>query len=162
MSYRWLRAYATWEGILAKTETACWNCDKPYRKDRLIRCPSCGSHQTANPALLGDVHSDDVTKAATAVRAMSSELKGANTEGIEQLLREIVISTSKTTHAVRAFVRFLFIQLSATTLAGLVIISSNLFSTEPNDALFFFGVLIYIGGVVWSSKAGWDELSQSD
>ena len=81
---------------------------------------------------------------------------------IERLLAEILKSTSKTTHAVRAFVRFLFIQLSASTLAVLFLYWSQPFSYHPIQFLAVSGIIIYLIGAVWASIAGWSELSQSE
>ena len=92
-------------------------------------------------------------------------------ENTEALLKELVRSTNRTTHAVRAFVRFLFIQLSAITLALFVFNVGNLFqdSSEcsygicpPNELTALVAGLIWIVGVIWSSSAGWSELAQSD
>jgi len=77
------------------------------------------------------------------------------------LVRESIRASNRTTHAVRAFVRFLFIQLSATTLAGFII---GFTSTQPspNNGLLFLAVVIWIVGVAWSSQAGWSELEKSN
>lgn len=132
----------------------CSTCGRPYRKDILKLCPSCASREDSNV---------NTRAAETSISAKSQQYTAATeSPEVERLLRAIVVSTGKTTHAVRAFVRFLFIQLSATTLAGLFIFWSNPFSNESNDFLFWVGALIYLGGFVWSSAAGWHELSESE
>jgi hypothetical protein len=89
----------------------------------------------------------------------------------EKLLQELIRATDRTTRAVRAFVRFLFIQLAAISLAVVVfqlgIITQD--SSEcafgicqPNGFTTTVAVLIWITGVVWSSIAGWGELELSN
>ena len=89
----------------------------------------------------------------------------------EELLKQLIRSTNRTTHAVRAFVRFLLIQLSAITLAVLIFNAGNLFQDSTNcsygicpanEVTAFLAGLIWIIGVVWSSIAGWSELAESD
>ena len=77
----------------------------------------------------------------------------------------LIQAQNRTTHAVRAFVRFLFIQLSALTLATfLFFISFQLVDEEgaPNTFLLIMGGVIWIIGLVWSSTAGWSELEKSN
>ena len=91
---------------------------------------------------------------------------------IERLLTEVTVAQNKTTHAVRAFVRFLFIQLSATTLAGFFWLLStasidqnsclNLGTKcEANTPLQILAVATWIIGIFLSSRAGWAELEKS-
>jgi hypothetical protein len=85
--------------------------------------------------------------------------------------RQIVLAQNRTTHAIRAFVRFLFIQLSFTTFAGvLFVIASAASSTyscsqygECGVSTFFTvaAVLSIIIGIFVSSNAGWSELAKS-
>ena len=81
---------------------------------------------------------------------------------MEYLVEQVLRSTGKTTHAVRAFVRFLFIQLSATTLAGVLIYLGSVSGNELRDGLIWLGGITYLVGLVWSSSAGWSELRQSE
>ena len=77
----------------------------------------------------------------------------------------LIQAQNRTTHAVRAFVRFLFIQLSALTLATfLFFVSFQLENEEgaPNTFLLLMGAVIWIVGLVWSSNAGWSELEKSN
>jgi Na+/melibiose symporter-like transporter len=77
----------------------------------------------------------------------------------------LIQAQNRTTHAVRAFVRFLFIQLSALTLATFIFfVSFQLLNEEgaPNTFLLIMGGLIWIIGLVWSSSAGWSELEKSN
>jgi hypothetical protein len=78
----------------------------------------------------------------------------------ETTLEDLVRAQNRTTHAVRAFVRFLFIQLTGLTL---VFFLWNLFlETEANGFVGFLVLVVWLGTVVWSSAAGWDELNKSN
>jgi len=91
----------------------------------------------------------------------SEELSANETTEYSLLIK----AQNRTTHAVRAFVRFLFIQLSATTLAiFLFFLSFQLVNEEgaPNTLLLIMGGIIWIIGLVWSSTAGWSELEKSN
>jgi hypothetical protein len=92
-------------------------------------------------------------------------------ENSEDLLREVIRASNRTTRAVRAFVRFLFIQLTAITLAVLVFQLGSLTQDTsqcsfgvcpPSPGWTIFAGLIWVVGVIWSSRAGWMELEQSD
>jgi Na+/melibiose symporter-like transporter len=77
----------------------------------------------------------------------------------------LIQAQNRTTHAVRAFVRFLFIQLSALTLATFLFFMSFQLENEegaPNTFLLLMGAVIWIVGLVWSSNAGWSELEKSN
>lgn len=88
-------------------------------------------------------------------------------------LDDLIAAQNKTTHAVRAFVRFLFIQLTGITLAvflwnlSLAFISSSDCARtgencSGNVALQLMAVGVWIATVILSSRAGWDELQKSD
>lgn len=93
-------------------------------------------------------------------------------ENLEDLLKQSIAAQNRTTHAVRAFVRFLFIQLSFTTLAGFVFGISNS-SVDParcyaygescnNFVGIFFALMIWFVGLAVSSYVGWSELRKSE
>lgn len=88
-------------------------------------------------------------------------------------IQALISAQNRTTHAVRAFVRFLFIQLSATTAAvtlwniGDAFINqqeciNNDINCSGNGFFYFIAGVVLIGGVVWSSAAGWEELGKSE
>jgi hypothetical protein len=90
---------------------------------------------------------------------------------MESLLAESIEAANRTTHAVRAFVRFLFIQLSFYTAAFLSWQVGLLFTDESNCTIYgctphvfwyFLVALLIVLGVVFSSRAGWKELELSD
>lgn len=96
---------------------------------------------------------------------------GTVTPETEAKLDAIIASTNRTTRAVRAFVRFLFIQLTAITLAILIFNLGNLTQDTsecafgvcpPSAGWTIFAGLIWLVGLVWSSYAGWSELELSD
>jgi hypothetical protein len=95
----------------------------------------------------------------------------ATDDKLAKLLEKNIEASNRTTHAVRALVRFLFIQLAFLTAAfvlwqiGLGFPDENnctAFGCEPNGFVSFLVLALIIAGVVLSSKAGWDELELSD
>jgi hypothetical protein len=90
---------------------------------------------------------------------------------LAKLLQKNIEASNRTTHAVRALVRFLFIQLSFLTAAavlwqlGLAFpdpSNCTILGCEPNGIIAALVVLLVITGVILSSIAGWDELGKSD
>jgi hypothetical protein len=95
----------------------------------------------------------------------------ATDDKLAKLLEKNIEASNRTTHAVRAFVRFLFIQLSFLTAAavlwqlGLAFPDENnctAFGCAPNGFVSAFVVLLVIAGVIISSIAGWGELELSN
>ena len=78
---------------------------------------------------------------------------------LDESTKQIILAQNRTTHAIRAVVRFLFIQLTAITLAFVI---GGLGSALGNAFVIFIAVVIYIIGIVWSSNAGWSELEKSN
>jgi ammonia channel protein AmtB len=78
---------------------------------------------------------------------------------VVDLLQENIDAQNRTTHAVRAFVRFFFIQLVAATIALPLVYFGTILGV-PGLVLIAFLVLVV--GIVWSSSAGWAELGLSD
>lgn len=88
-------------------------------------------------------------------------------------LDDLVRAQNRTTHAVRAFVRFLFIQLTGITLAVFLWNISLAFVDEQacfqngdnctgNGFIQFLAAIVWLVAVVWSSGAGWEELNKSN
>ena len=86
---------------------------------------------------------------------------------------DLILAQNKTTHAVRAFVRFLFIQLTGITLAVFLWNLSLAFispsdcgltgeNCSGNGALQLMAVGVWIVTVIFSSRAGWEELQKSE
>lgn len=94
-------------------------------------------------------------------------------ERVAQLLEQSIQAQNRTTRAVRAFVRFLFIQLSTTTLAVIIwnlaqttVNESRCFNSgdncSANPALILLALGVYVAGVAYSSQKGWEELKASE
>jgi hypothetical protein len=86
---------------------------------------------------------------------------------------DLIAAQNKTTHAVRAFVRFLFIQLSGLTLVFFAWQLSLQFidpyecarfgdKCDGNLFLQVVAIGIWIGTIIYSSAAGWSELEKSN
>ena len=87
--------------------------------------------------------------------------------------QQLIYAQNRTTHAVRAFVRFIFIQLTGITFAIFLWNISTAFIDQQkcieygtnctgNTFLQFLAVVVWIASVVWSSQVGWDELAKSN
>lgn len=93
-----------------------------------------------------------------------------NDKTIEELLRENIQASNRTTHAVRAFVLFLFVQLTFGTLAwglwqvGLASASTKdcgILPCAPDDGWSVVVTVLVALGVWISSQLGWNELAKS-
>lgn len=76
-----------------------------------------------------------------------------------EILKRIEAAANRTTYAVRAFVRFLFIQLSATTIGSMLAAAAAGFSMPW---LGVVGGLVTTGGLFWAGYAGRAELRKSN
>lgn len=134
----------------------CGTCGRLYRADLIKKCPGCASINEVNN-----------------YQAASTRNEGIENHGISANLDDLVRAQNRTTHAVRAFVRFLFIQLSGITFAVVLWNISLAFVDQQaclqygdncngNAFLQFLAVLVWIVSVVWSSRAGWEELEKSN
>ena len=81
-------------------------------------------------------------------------------EKLESLLEAQIRASNRTTRAVRALVRFAFIQLLGLTVGGLLFAASV--NSDNAAAYSAFGSLVIIASVVASSMVGWSELALSD
>lgn len=82
-----------------------------------------------------------------------------NDKEILEVMQRIEAASNRTTYAVRAFVRFLFIQLSATTIGSMLAAGG----AALNQA--WMGVLaglVTTGGLLWAGYAGRAELRKSN
>jgi hypothetical protein len=95
----------------------------------------------------------------------------ATEDKLAKLLEKNIEASNRTTHAVRAFVRFLFIQLSFLTAAAVIWqlglafpdeSNCTAFGCAPNGFVSAFVVLLVVSGVIISSIAGWSELELSN
>jgi hypothetical protein len=90
---------------------------------------------------------------------------------LAKLLEKNIEASNRTTHAVRALVRFLFIQLAFLTAAAVIWQlglafpdedTCSIVGCEPYGFVSAFVVLLVIAGVIISSFAGWSELELSN
>ena len=145
----------------------CPNCDSSFfTLVSLEKVPSAASKKKSleefSPGSAS--HSDQVAGLADLEKLIPAQNKNT---------LDLILAQNKTTHAVRAFVRFLFIQLSGLTLVFFTW-NLSLMSVDPNACaqygdkcegnLFFqvLAIVIWIGTVIFSSRAGWSELEKSD
>ena len=149
---------------MSKSKSNVWNtapvpcnqCGRFYRADLISKCPGCAA----------------ISQSKAAEKPPVGEMPRVNSRG-ETTLDDLVRAQNRTTHAVRAFVTFLFIQLSGITLAVFLWNLSLLFVDE--EACFQSGdkcsgniFLQSLAGIVWvvavilSSREGWDELNKSN
>lgn len=92
-------------------------------------------------------------------------------ENVERLLIEQIKASNRTTRAVRAFVRFLFIQLVFITAALGINVLGTVFQDPaecaygicpPNTGAQVLAGFVWLIGVFWSSAAGFNELGLSE
>ena len=87
-------------------------------------------------------------------------------ESVEELLKQAIAASdrttaasNRTTHAIRAFVLFIFLQLAFTTIAAFFIWLG--FSLYGGFGWAVFGFVIFTFGVIASSSVGWVEILKS-
>ena len=135
----------------------CARCNKELSPARIAKFLDPGD--TSKP----EIGAKPISERTTPIYAPSKP---------EKTLDDLIRAQNRTTHAVRAFVRFLFIQLSGITLTVFVWNASNLFINQQecvnygrqcggNGFLRFLAVAIWIISVYWSSHEGWKELELS-
>ena len=161
---------------------SCQECKTEYQnqKNKSPICPKCGSQYWTLVFAKETSSKVNSTKEADSdfYPPHSGETPGST--DIDKLIAaqkqttlSLIAAQNKTTHAVRAFVRFLFIQLSGLTAAGLVWYISLLFidqgecinygdKCDGNAFLQLLAIAIWIGTVIFSSNAAWSELGKSD
>ena len=93
------------------------------------------------------------------IRQQGSDAKDSIYSNLDESTKQIILAQNRTTHAIRAVVRFLFIQLTAITLALIIGAFGN---AIDNGFMIFIAAVIYIVGIIWSSNAGWSELGKSN
>lgn len=142
----------------------CQNCKLEYKvkKDEAKKCPSCSSTYWM-------LSKSEEMKPNPPRNLESSTQKPTEISDIDRL----IAAQNRTTHAVRAFVRFLFIQLAGITLTVILWNFSLMFVDEQkcfeygdycggNPFLQFIALAVLIGTVIWSSRVGWEELEKSN
>jgi hypothetical protein len=149
---------------MSKSKSSGWNtppvpcnqCGRFYRADLISKCPGCAA----------------ISQSKGVEKPPVGEMPRVNSSS-ETTLEDLVRAQNRTTHAVRAFVRFLFIQLTGITLAVFLWNISLAFVDEQacfqngdnctgNAFLQFLAAIVWLVAVIWSSSAGWDELNKSN
>ena len=92
---------------------------------------------------------------APAKKASSS----ADDNEIVELLKANLEAQNRTTHAVRAYARFVLIQALTALIASPMIIWG---ASAPLPILVFLGAIVALIGSIWSLSAGWTELGLSN
>ena len=162
----------------------CGDCSEPVEQIVLF-CPKCRSqmfvHQkpteeSFSARMLTKTQNDKSTKTPPLVdKVVPTPKQEWSSESITstKTLDDLIRAQNRTTHAVRAFVRFLFIQLTGITCAvflwnlSLAFIDqqdcfANGSNCTRNAFLQFLAAVVLIGSIVWSSQAGWEELGKSN
>jgi|688.fasta_scaffold659664_1 hypothetical protein len=158
----------------------CNECKTKYQDqdaENFGHCPKCDStfftlaslreETSSRPDKTNDFQSKLPKNSINSVNSTNEQY--AQVADIERL----IAAQNKTTHAIRAFVRFLFIQLSGITAAALVWYISLLFVDQERcfdygencDGNIFLQIValgIWVGTVIYSSAAGWEELEKSE
>ena len=80
-------------------------------------------------------------------------------ESLEELLKQAIAASNRTTFAIRAFVLFLFLQLAFTTIAAFFIWYG--YTAYNGFGWVVFGIAIFVLGVIVSSTVGWSEIAMS-
>ncbi len=138
--------------------TRCHVCGRDYHP-RLGTCPKCKAEFDSKRISEGLSSAPQSLKQDVSIKQNVSER--AEIASLEELIR----ATNRTTRAVRAFVLFLFYQLTAITLSGILYLISISFPNDQNEPNLFWGILalvVWIGGVFISSNVGWREIRKSD
>jgi hypothetical protein len=181
---------------------SCTSCNIPFSNSEAKFCAICGTPAPGYSALQNPSYPNapapksawPTAEEAAAARAMPATTPDAAaptyqpqppvSRGFQsasqasnlsdsELLLELVRASNRTTHAIRALVRFFFIQLAFFTLAYLLNNISNAFidpeecarygdSCTGNGFFSFFSFVAIVAGIIISSRVGWAELKQSD
>lgn len=143
----------------------CQNCGREYNVKRLKQCPIC--------SVTGTKSEKPIPQSVPAPANDATPRVSPANDSTLAFLQEVIYAQNRTTHAVRALVRFLFIQLASISIAWVISSladkSVNVYecsrtgtSCNPNGFLSFVAVVVWIVGLFISSNIGWRELNASD
>lgn len=152
------------------TKPSFCDCGTPWLEGN-DDCSKC--KKKVSPARAELLKSKSILEKNLSTTEGNSGKKASPLNSKEIGLLDVIEAQNRTTHAVRAFVRFLFIQLSATTLAIFLWNLSNIvvdtsecvYNSDKcggNGFLQFLAIATLLVGIIWSSNAGWSELSKSE
>ena len=162
----------------------CGECSEAVEQIVMF-CPKCRSQMFVHQKPTSDSFSDRMlTKnrvekssrtqsLATEVDTVANQIQLDGNSSTGKTIDDLIRAQNRTTHAVRAFVRFLFIQLTGVTCAvflwnlSLAFIDqqdcyANGSNCTGNAFLQFLAAVVLIGSIIWSSQAGWEELGKSN
>jgi hypothetical protein len=162
----------------------CFKCAEPVKQTVRV-CPACGTESFVYQKPRAESNEEVKEKKSEDTKVFESAYKNFKVDSSANLerndskfdsdynLMDVVFAQNRTTHAVRAFVRFLFIQLSGITLAIILWNISIVFIDQQeciqygdkctgNGFFQFLAAAVLIVSVVWSSYAGWNELDKSN
>lgn len=144
----------------------CQSCKTEYQLSigDLSQCPNCGS-------IYWTLLQEPEKSSKSNLSGPSQLLNVVDVETND--FNRLIAAQNKTTHAVRAFVRFLFIQLTGITLAVFIWNLSTISvdqqscfvrgtNCEGNSFLQLMAVAVWVAAVILSSRAGWSELEKSN
>jgi hypothetical protein len=80
-------------------------------------------------------------------------------ESVEELLKQAIAASDRTTFAIRAFVLFLFLQLAFTSIAAVFVWFG--YTAYNGFGWVIVGLVIFALGVIVSSVVGWSEIGMS-
>ena len=169
----------------------CENCAEAVKMFDVFECPRCGGlifshvevegHHKYPIKATGEMLeprpekklpiSGNITQTILAKQLVSNKIQASPNFELSELSRLIelqektIAASNRTTHAIRAFVLFLFYQLTAATLAVFVYRLAFEFPDEnslPNSFLTITSGIIWLVGIVLSSNKGWTEIRKSD
>lgn len=153
---------------ISKDRRLCQSCKTEYQLNTgdLSQCPNCLSIYWT---LLQEEEPEENSNSSSLVDSV--QLNTGNTPNSD--FDRLIAAQNRTTHAVRAFVRFFFIQLTGITLA-VFFWNLSTFSVdqqscfirgtncEGNPFLQLMAVAVWVAAVILSSRAGWSELEKSN
>ena len=151
----------------------CEICGRVYRKDLIENCPSCRANEMYpnGPIKYTNVVMKEEKSNLAEHQSMDALSNSTNSN------LEIIKAVNRTTHAVRAFVLFLFYQLSSTTAAVFFYLVAEAVGNSnddcentlrsfggcpPNAFFLVLAVVTWLGGVIYSSNVGWKEIQKSN
>ena len=173
----------TWKGTNMSLKY-CHECHRGVEQIVLV-CPDCKSEMFVHGKPSDASVKEHFAQNAEGKKSQRSQSyvnsQGGNSDpvfndGLMPLaanFEDLIRAQNRTTHAVRAFVRFLFIQLTGITLAVFLWNISLAFIDEQacyeygdkctgNAFLQFMAGVVWLVAVILSSRAGWDELNKSN
>jgi len=172
----------------------CQSCNIPFTNSEAKFCAICGTPAPGYSALKNPAPTQNSAWPSAEQAAATATAPTQATAPVQQqvpartgfqaaspamsfsdseLLRELVRASNRTTHAIRALVRFIFIQLSFLTLAYILNSLANSFidaercyeygkDCSPNVFFSFLSFVAIVAGIIISSRVGWAELKESD